>query len=352
MDKLKVGWVGAGFVGQAAHLERFVNFPESDIVALAEKRPELCERVITSYNIPKGFKNHQELLKNVDCEAVVAIVNRKHTFQVAKDILKSGKHLLTEKPMAQTKVDAQELVDLANKSGVTYSVGFMRRYDSGVRKVKKIVDELRKNEELGKIISVRIFVEAGGDYCGIEPRIVSEEPKPKIDKVEIAPAWLAKKLHSDYEMFVNVCSHDINLLRFLVKEKPSVTSVDYRPSAFSYVLFDFGSFPGILEWVFRPEDLEGWKEGLEINFEKGKVTLNMPPTFLRNVSSKIIIKRDSSVKSEEPSETFLQGNYSWCFENSDHAFVKHALERSSSDHSGQDSIKDFDIIDEIWEKLV
>ena len=351
MKKLTVGWVGAGFIGQAAHLERFVNFDDAKVVALAELRPELRKKVSLSYDIPENVNSHKELLENVDCQAVVAIVNRKHTFDVARDVLESERHLLTEKPMAQTKADAEQLVNLANKKGVTYSVGFMRRYDDGVRKAKKIINRLRKNGELGKVISVRIFVEAGGDYCGITPRITSEEKKPELGQVKIAPDWLSKKLHLDYEMFVNVCSHDINLLRFLIPEKPTVNVVDYRPSAFSYALLDFGSFPGILEWVFRPEDTEGWKEGIEVNFERGKIVLNMPPSFLRNVSSNISIKKDSSVKSRESAESFILGDFTWSFENSDRAFVTHALKGSQSDHSGQDSLKDFEIIDEIWQKL-
>ena len=348
MKKLKVGWVGAGFVGQAAHLEGFIKFPEAEVVALAELRPKLRKRVISSYNIPVGVPSHKELLENIECDAVVAVVNRKQTFGVAKDILESGIHLLTEKPMAQTKETASQLVEIANEKGVTYSIGFMRRYDNGVRKAKKIVEELRANGKLGRIISVRVFVEAGGDYCGITPRIETKEPRLKPAPTEIAPKWLTKKLHKEYERFVNVCSHDINLLRFLILENPKVSSVDFRPSGYSHALLDFGEFQGVLQWVMLPDDSEMWNEGIEIYFEKGKVLLNLPPAFLRNSPSEIVISSYNSEKYGGNLESRTKGDYSWSFENSDLAFVRNALKGSRSDHSGQDSLKDFDIVDNIW----
>jgi len=351
LKKLKVGWVGAGFVGQSAHLERFIKFPEAEVVALAELRPELRKKVIASYNIPEGVSSHKELLANIDCDAVVVVVNRKQTYAIAKDILEAGLHLLTEKPMAQTQVAARQLVEIANDKGVTYSVGFMRRYDDGARKAKRIIEELRRNQELGKVISVRVFVEAGNDYCRIASRIETKEPRMDPGPADIAPHWLPKKLHQEYEMFVNVCSHDINLLRFLISENPLVTAVDYRPSGYSYALLDFGKFPGVLEWVMLSDVSDQWREGIEIQFEKGKIQLNLPPAFLRNVSSEIVISPYKSTKLGESSESRIQGDYSWSFENSDLAFVKHALKGSRSDHSGQDSLNDFDIIDQIWQKI-
>ena len=247
MERLQVGWVGAGFVGQAAHLERFIKFPETKIVALAELREGLRANVSSSYNIPNTYKDHKQLLKHNDCDAIIAVVNRRNTFQVAKDILESGRHLLTEKPMAPTKPEAQELVDIAESKGVVYAVGFMRRYDDGVRRARKVIHDLMQSGELGNVISLRIFVEAGNDYCGISQRIMTDEPRLFPPAEYIAPSWLSKKWHVEYEKFVNICSHDINLIRFLIPEKISVSAVDFRPKGFSYALLDFGRFPGTLE---------------------------------------------------------------------------------------------------------
>ena len=110
MKKIKVGWIGSGFVGQAAHLERFIRFENSEVVALAEIRPKLRKMVGKSFGIPHLYDHHTKLLEESDCEAVVAVVHRRHAYDVAKDVLLSGRHLLIEKPMVETVSQAADLI--------------------------------------------------------------------------------------------------------------------------------------------------------------------------------------------------------------------------------------------------
>ena len=90
----------------------------------------------------------------------------------------------------------------------------MRRYDSGVIKAKQILTSLQKENTLGKILSARIYLSAGGDYCNIAGDLKSDEPQPMHQIWPIAPSFLDKDLHNEYEHFVNVNGHDINLMRY------------------------------------------------------------------------------------------------------------------------------------------
>ena len=145
MNKIKVGWIGSGFVGQAAHLERFIRFENSEVVALAEIRPKLREMVGKSFGIPHLYDHHTKLLEESDCEAVVAVVHRRHSYDVAKDVLLSGRHLLIEKPMVETYDQAKDLVEIAKNHSLCFCVGFMRRYDDGGSIFKKKLDEVCLN---------------------------------------------------------------------------------------------------------------------------------------------------------------------------------------------------------------
>ena len=85
-NKLKLGWVGSGFIGQVAHLSNYIEIPNVEILALAELRPKLGEIACNKYGIPRYYKEHNALLDDPDIEAIVAIVRRQHTAFVALEL--------------------------------------------------------------------------------------------------------------------------------------------------------------------------------------------------------------------------------------------------------------------------
>jgi len=346
-DRVKIGWVGAGFIGQVAHLANYAEIPEAELVALAELRPNLGAEVCQRYNIPRYYENHMALLEDPDIEAVVAVVRRHHTAQVGLDILNAGKHLFTEKPMAPTLDQAERLVAAAKAKDLCYSVGFMRRHDEGVQAVKQMLDELTESGELGPILHVRAYCFAGGDYCNIDGLVNTDEPRPVHQEWPIAPDWLPVEMHREYEHFVNVCSHDINLLRYLFKGPIGVRHFEWRRPAGNIVLLDFGDFPGILE--FCDLDQNRWDEGVEIQFSKGRLKLEMPPAFLRNVPSQVELYRDDGKTAGQTIRP--RHDYTWAFRREDEAFVRDVRNGTEPLASGEDSLEDMRLIEDIWRHL-
>ena len=49
LKKIKLGWVGSGFVGQVAHLNSFTSLKDVEIVGLAELRPKLGKKICNKY---------------------------------------------------------------------------------------------------------------------------------------------------------------------------------------------------------------------------------------------------------------------------------------------------------------
>ena len=148
--KIKIGWVGSGFVGQVAHLNSYVSLKDVEIVGLAELRPKLGQEICKKYSIKKYYKNHLDLIKNEKLDAVVAIVNRKHTAVVTEDILKRGISVFTEKPMAANFKQASKLLGLAKKNKCSYMIGNMRLHDSGVKLAKNFFDKFTKKKNFRK----------------------------------------------------------------------------------------------------------------------------------------------------------------------------------------------------------
>lgn len=346
-EKLKIGWIGVGFIGQVAHLANYAEMPEVQIVALAELRSELGQRVCRRYEIPHYYTDHSALLENADVEAVVAVVRRCHNGPVALDVLNSGRHVFTEKPMAATLDQAERLVSAATARNVRHAVGFMRRHDEGVQIGKRILDELRATQELGPILLARFFCWSGNDYCNISGLIRTPEARPEHLIWPIAPEWLSQRLHSDYDHFINTYIHDLNLIRFLMGGRPEIRHVEYRSTKCGVILFDFADFPGIFE--FGTTNQNSWDEGVEIHFARGRLRIDLPPALLRNCPARVELYRD---KGKTPGEIVVQKpDWTWSFRRQAQAFVQDVRSGHQPVASGTDSIEDMRFLEEIWKRI-
>ena len=348
MSKLKIGWVGSGFVGQVAHMVNYAEMADAEIVALAELRPELGRAVCRRYDIPRFYASHKALLEDPDVEAVVAVVRRHHTGPVGLDVLNAGRHLFTEKPMAHTLDQGQRLVAAAAAGGLCYAVGFMRRHDEGVQIYKRLLDELRQTQELGSVLSVRVYLASGEDYCNIGGHVKTDEPRPMHQIWPIAPDWVPEAMHLEYEHFLNVCSHDLNLIRFLFGQRPRVKYVEYRRSAGSVVVLDFGEFSGIFQWGDINQNR--WEEGVEIHFERGRLDLELPPAFLRNTPASVKLYKDHG---RQPGEVICPTpDRTWAFRREDEAFVENVRQGTQPLAHGEDCLEDMHFLEDVWRHIV
>jgi predicted dehydrogenase len=343
---IRIGIVGGGFISQVAHIPHYVSNQDCQLAAIAELRPRLGESLCRRWNVPALYPSHRELLADPNIDAVVVVVRRHHTASIALEVIRSGKALLTEKPMAQTFEQAKLLCDESETRSIFYTVGFMRRYDPAVVWVKDKLTELRSSGDLGRLLTVRLTLSAGGDYCNIGGEIKSSEPKPLDLLMPIAPSFLPQGLHHQFEHFVNVCGHDINLLHYLFEDCVLVPRhFEYRKNRGSIVVIDFGEFSGTFEWsdTLQPKS---WDEYVEIIFERGHIKLELAPAFLRNQPSKASLYIDSGTTDGyfmAPRPDWL-----WAFEEEDREFVRCLTAGKPTRSMGVDCLKDMALIENIW----
>ena len=339
---VRIGWVGAGFVGQVAHLANYVDLPGVEVVALAERRPELGAKVCRRWGIAQLFGDHRELLDKADVDAVVAVVRREHTATVAYDILAARKHLFTEKPMAATLAQGKRLAAAAD--GLRYAVGFMRRHDEGVQLAKRLFEELHASGDLGPVIHARFYCLGGYDWCNIGGAIATDEPRPDERFLPIGPDWLDPELHAQFDWFNNVYSHDLNFIRFMTGCRPRVVHVHHRAEAISVATLDFGGFPGVFE--YGQIDQRRWEEGADIYFAKGRLRIELPPAMLRNVPAKVELYRETAAGGAEVVSP--QADWTWAFRRQAQAFVDDVRYGREPLANGTDSVDDLRFLEEVW----
>ena len=112
-------------VGQMCHLANFAANPACRVVAVADLRPDLAAAAAQKFGISRVYGTHRDLLADSDVSAVVVVTKRRATGPIVLDALNSGRHVLSEKPMAYTTVQAKTLVEAARRQDLSYSIGYM-----------------------------------------------------------------------------------------------------------------------------------------------------------------------------------------------------------------------------------
>lgn len=96
--------------------------------------------------------DYRELLARPEVELVCVTTSSGSHGRVGADVLRAGKHLLVEKPMAMTAEEAELLIRLAEERGVAVSVVSQNRMKPVYRTVKKLIDE----GKLGKLLLLEV----------------------------------------------------------------------------------------------------------------------------------------------------------------------------------------------------
>ncbi|RJS94198.1 gfo/Idh/MocA family oxidoreductase [Candidatus Bathyarchaeota archaeon] len=339
--KVRIGFIGCGFMGQCVHLPSFMRLKNAEVNAICDVRLKLAKKVAERWRIKKVYSSYLDLIEDKEIDAVVEITNKFIHAPIAIDALKAGKDVFTEKPMATTSRDALEMVKTAEKHSRVLMVGYMKRFDPGVLKAKEEFCNLSENDEIIYARS-RMF---GGDWiCGspAEKMIETDEPYPKI------PARFPDFLPKAYENTMNNLLeqiHDINLPRFFLGDPFEVTfSRDWSGGFIS--ILNYGSFPLVLEMGSISADF--WDEEFTVYFKNGWLDLRPPPPLLRNVPAKVHVYRAGKVQRDE----FPHGGRAWSFERQAQHFVECVIEDKEPLSNGLDSYKDVVIVENILRSVV
>ena len=150
MKKIKVGVIGAGFIGPA-HIEALRRLPGIEVAAVSGSSEEKGRAKADELGVELGFGDHRKLLEVREIDAVhICTPNHLH-YRQTKDALEAGKHVVCEKPLAVSVKEARELVALADASGKVCAVHFNIRYYPLIAHIRAMI----RGGELGEIYAVR-----------------------------------------------------------------------------------------------------------------------------------------------------------------------------------------------------
>jgi predicted dehydrogenase len=131
--KLRVGVVGVGYLGKF-HARIYSGLPDVELVGVVDANPDTAAKIAGEYH-SRAFERPEDLLGKVD--AVSIVVPTVYHLEVARPFLENGVHMLMEKPIAPSYEEGKELVELAERAGVTFQVGHLERYNAGLMELSR-----------------------------------------------------------------------------------------------------------------------------------------------------------------------------------------------------------------------
>lgn len=122
---IPISVVGVGFQGRR-HAQKLRAIESADLVAVVDTDPDCLRRVAGELGVD-GRRDHRELVGRVSA-AVVATPTSTH-FDIARDLLRAGIHVLIEKPLATRIDEARKLVEMADRRNLVLQVGHLERFN-------------------------------------------------------------------------------------------------------------------------------------------------------------------------------------------------------------------------------
>ncbi|WP_072620713.1 Gfo/Idh/MocA family protein [Spirulina major] len=124
---LNVGVLGTGF-GQKIHLPGLQHHPQTQAIAVWNPELGKAKAIADQHHVPHAFHHLDKLLSLPELDAVTISTPPFLHYEMAKQAILAGKHILLEKPMTMTVAECQELHHLAQERGVIAVADFEFRF--------------------------------------------------------------------------------------------------------------------------------------------------------------------------------------------------------------------------------
>jgi predicted dehydrogenase len=122
---------------------------------------------------------------------------------------------------------------------------------------------------------------------------------------------------------------------------PKLSESRILASAATTVTLDFDGIPCALQLANEATGV--WREGLAITFERGSLTIELPPPFADGTEARVIL--DDGRQTSE-----LSRGHSWAFRRQAEAFANNILQGTTPLASGEDSIADIALAEAVWQR--
>jgi predicted dehydrogenase len=136
-DRVRVAVVGSGYFGRF-HANHYAQNPRAELVVVVDADADRAGAVAAEFGA-EATSNYRSIIGRVDA-ASVAVPTPLH-YDIARELIEAGVHLLVEKPLTDSEETGRALVDLAESRKMVLQVGHIERFSSGYRMLSEMISE-------------------------------------------------------------------------------------------------------------------------------------------------------------------------------------------------------------------
>ncbi|MGI8467399.1 MAG: Gfo/Idh/MocA family protein [Pyrinomonadaceae bacterium] len=321
-EKIRWGILGAANIAIKKVIPAMQNGKFCEITAIASRNFEKAKRAANDLNIPKFYGSYEDLIKDLEIEAVyIPLPNHLHVEWSAK-AANAGKHVLCEKPIALNAAEVCRLIEVRNRTGVKIQEAFMVRTHPQWLKVRDLIRE----ERIGNLQAITGFF----SYFNDDKSNIRNKP-------EMGGGAL-----------MDIGCYCVNIARFIFADEPrkvsafiernSETKIDKLTSA----MLDFPSGQA----TFTCSTQLAPFQRMQFFGEKGRIEIEIPFNIPPETSTRIFIDDGADLYGANAETIEIPAANQYTIQGD--LFSRAILENTEQAISLEDSLANMAVIDAIF----
>jgi predicted dehydrogenase len=332
---LRVAVIGTGSLGKE-HARIYAELAaSSDALELAgvyDAHAATAEKIAAKCRT-KVFPSIESALSGADALSIVTPTNTH--FDIARQLLAAGKHLLIEKPMTETSAQAAELVEIAQQNRLILQVGHVERFNPTFRYMESVATEPRfieahrlspypaRSTDIGVVLDLMIH-----DLDVVLAFVKS--PVTSVDAVGIPVLSKSEDIANARLRFANGCVANLTASRVSAERMRKIRVFSGGANT-SYVSLDYRAQEGFIYRIAR--------EGEEESSLLKKLLAASNSAIVSEFGGKKIVREPVPIEKDEPLKLELQ------------SFIRCVREQSTPIVSGESAKRALDLAVEITRQI-
>lgn len=186
---IKIGIIGMGYWGPNLY-RNFDSNKDFLVKYICDRDLKVLNKISVSKEYTLKVNNYKKIINDSDIQAIVIATPVSTHYSLAKECLEAGKNIFVEKPLADSSIKCQSLINIAKKNSLTIFVDHTFLYTSAVNKMKEIASK----KDFGNLL----YYDSTRINLGL--------------------------IQNDINVMWDLAVHDLAILNFIERRKPKIVS--------------------------------------------------------------------------------------------------------------------------------